>query len=307
MPQPLIEQPAGFLAIDKAAGWTSHDVVAKVRRLTGVRRVGHAGTLDPFATGLLIVAIGKATRLIRFAQDTAKTYLTTLRLGLETDTLDPEGRVAASRNVETWPSSETISAAIGRYVGTIRQTPPAHSAVHIDGKRAYEFARAGESVDIPAREVTIHSIALSCYAPPLIDLAIGCSTGTYVRSLARDIGRDLDTYAYCHSLRRTRSGLFDLSQALTIEELEKQLRLEKWSDVALPADIAVRSFPRIDLTAEQTERWYHGQSLSGLPGTVAAIADSPVRVYGAGGSFAGVGQVDQKRTMRPMLVYVLDG
>ena len=158
-----------------------------------------------------------------------------------------------------------------------RRTPRSH----IDGKRAYELARAGAKVDMPEREVTIYSIEVSRYAPPLVDLEITCSTGTYIRSLARDIGRDLETFAYCHSLRRICSGSFDLDQAVTIEELEDRMKRELWSEIALPADVTVQSFPRIELTSNQMERWYHGQSLPGFSGAGVAETEGSVRIYGA--------------------------
>lgn len=307
MSPPQTDPPVGFLAIDKPAGWTSHDIVAKVRRLSGVRRVGHAGTLDPFATGLLVVAVGQATRLLQYAQNTTKEYRATLRLGLETDTLDPEGKVTEKMSSAAWPDDAEIAAVVAGFSGTLQQVPPSHSAVHVQGRRAYELARAGEAVNIPSREVTIHSIAVTQYAPPFIDIAVSCSTGTYIRSLARDIGLALKTYAYCHSLRRTRSGAFDVDDAFTIGMLEAGSLRENWPEYSLPADMVVQSFERIVLSERQSAGWYHGQSLVGFAGgSFEGTEPPPVRVYDATGRFAGLGFVDEGVGLRPTLVFVTD-
>jgi tRNA pseudouridine55 synthase len=295
----------GFLAIDKPVGWTSHDVVAKVRKLSGVRRVGHAGTLDPFATGLLVVGVGTATRLIQYVQDSVKTYRATLKLGEETDTFDPEGDIVARSAISVWPSLETIEQAISEYSGEIDQIPPAHSAIHIQGKRAYELARAGEHFDIPSRRVTIHALDVVRYEPPALEIAVSCSSGTYIRSLARDIGRDLGTYAYCQALRRTAIGSFDVDDAIDIADMRPESFCERWRTMSLPSDVAVQQFERISLSEAQTTAWYHGQSLGDAVATSQGDLN-PARVYASDGSFAGLGRFEAERGFRPVLVYNTD-
>ncbi|MEZ4572383.1 MAG: tRNA pseudouridine(55) synthase TruB [Thermomicrobiales bacterium] len=193
MPRSRDSDLHGFVVVDKAAGWSSHDAVARVRKLIGVRRVGHAGTLDPFATGVLVLGVGKATRLLQYIQGSTKVYQATIRLGEETDTLDPEGVIVSRKDVSAWPSADQVARVIERFIGTIQQVPPAHSAIHIEGKRAYDLARAGQEFDLPTRTVTIDGITIRGYDPPRLDLEIVCHTGTYIRSLARDIGRELQT------------------------------------------------------------------------------------------------------------------
>ncbi len=306
MPRRRASDLAGFLAIDKPAGWTSHDVVARVRSLSGIRRVGHAGTLDPFATGLLIVGVGRATRLIQYVQNTAKTYETTLRLGAETDTHDTEGTVTSTADINAWPSRDAVVAVLAGFTGEIDQIPPAHSAVHVDGKRAYERARAGEAFDLPTRAVTIHELAIAHYTPPDLGLRVRCSTGTYIRSLARDIGRALGTYAYCEVLRRTASGSFEVSDAVELDQLTRDNFRELWPALARPPDAAVMEFDPISLTERQTTAWYHGQSLRDGLSAPPAATNTPVRVYAASGNFAGLGRFETENELRPVLVFHAD-
>ncbi|CAN5478359.1 tRNA pseudouridine(55) synthase TruB [soil metagenome] len=278
-------------------------MVARVRKLTGVRKVGHAGTLDPFATGLLVVGVGKATRMIQYVQRTTKVYQASLKLGEETDTLDLEGSVAFRCENPVWPSRQDVETAIAESVGTIDQVPPAHSAIHIDGKRAYERARAGEQVDIPTRTVVIHSISVDSYNAPSLDLTVTCETGTYIRSLARDIGRRLGVYAYCTALRRVAVGAFHIDDAVELEGLTGDDFRDRWTEVAIPPDVAVEGFKAIMLTEDQTTAWYHGQSLPEAPGTPGGDSDTLVRVYSASGGFAGLGTYDGARGLRPVLVF----
>lgn len=294
----------GFLAVDKPAGWTSHDVVARIRRLTGVRRAGHAGTLDPFATGVLVVGVGKATRLIQYVQQTAKRYVALVELGQETDTLDPEGQVVHHRDVERWPTLEEVRQVLDGFIGEIEQVPPAHSAIRIQGKRAYERARAGEAVEIPARGVTIHAIDILRYEPPDLEIDVRCGSGTYLRSLARDIGRELGTYGYCQALRRTEVGSFTLATCHTLDELERAPLRERWAEIALPPDHAVAHLPAIELSEAQTTAWYHGQLIREIRGEQAQA--TLARAYAATGDFAGLGEFDPAGGFRPVLVFTRD-
>ena len=211
----------GLLVVDKPAGVTSHDVVARVRRLSGARRVGHGGTLDPFATGVLPIAIGRATRVLQYVQNADKSYEVGVLLGAETSTGDTEGAITAERAVgdADWPSEEAFKAALTAFVGEIEQTPPAYSAIKIDGQPLYRRARAGEDVHVPTRDVRIDRIDVIAFTPPHVELSVACGKGVYIRALVRDIGRALGVYAYCAELRRTQTGPFDLTQAHSLESL----------------------------------------------------------------------------------------
>ena len=296
----------GFLAIDKPSGWTSHDVVGRLRRLTGVRRIGHAGTLDPFATGLLVAGVGKATRLIQYVQRASKRYDALIKLGESTDTADVEGAIVASMNPAEWPALDRVEQVLCRFVGCIEQIPPAYSAVHVDGRRAYDLARAGEDVELPARRVTIHAIDIEAYDPPWLRLTVHCGTGVYIRSLARDLGESLSTHGYCHALRRTAIGSISVGEATTLDDLTAQDVQKRWAELALPPDFAVAGWTALHLSADQTAAWYHGQSLRMGQTAGSVAAESRRRVYAADGEFAGLGNVDETGSLRPTLVYRID-
>lgn len=211
---------AGFLVIDKPAGWTSHDVVARVRSIVG-GKVGHAGTLDPMATGLLIVGLGKATRLLRFVQGREKEYEARAVFGVATDSLDADGAVLHRAPMPV--SEDDVAAAMKRFVGTSLQVPPMVSARKVDGRRLYEIARRGDEVERDARPVTIRELELTDFAPsdyPEIGFRVICSSGTYVRTLADDIAAALGGRAHLIGLRRTRNGAVSIDQAVTIELIE---------------------------------------------------------------------------------------
>jgi tRNA pseudouridine55 synthase len=210
----------GALLVDKPAGVTSHDVVAIARRALGTRSVGHTGTLDPFATGLLVLLIGKATRLARFLDGFEKVYTATVRLGQGSDTDDGTGELTALSAIGYPLSEDRIRSALTEFVGTQLQMPPAFSAKKVDGQRAYARARKGEEVVLKQVEVTIHSLELLKYEWPDVELRASVSTGTYIRSLARDLGKKLGTEAHCAALRRERIGAFDVRNARTLEELQ---------------------------------------------------------------------------------------
>ncbi|HET6485918.1 MAG TPA: tRNA pseudouridine(55) synthase TruB [Spirochaetia bacterium] len=201
----------GIVLLDKPAGLTSFQCLDRIKRALGTRRVGHAGTLDRFAEGLLIALTGTMTRLCPFASEMDKEYVAEVTFGRGTDTLDPEGATTAEGRV---PDAGEIAEALGRFRGPILQSPPAYSAVHIDGQRAYQAARKGQTVVLAARPVTVHALELSGFTPPRAVLRIVCSKGTYVRSLARDIAEVIGTCAYVSRLRRTRSGGFLVGQAV---------------------------------------------------------------------------------------------
>jgi tRNA pseudouridine55 synthase len=262
--------------VDKPADWTSHDVVAKVRRLAGTRRVGHAGTLDPMATGVLVVGVNKATRLLGHLALTEKGYDATIRLGQSTNTDDAEGEITASASAAA-VTDEDLRAGIGKLTGLIQQVPPQVSAIKVDGKRAYKSARAGEQVELAARPVTVPVFTVSEVRRhgDLIDIdaSITCSSGTYIRALARDLGASLGSAGHLTALRRTRVGPYDLSMARTIEQLTEEC-------VVLPIGEAVAAaFPRRDVTQDEVRTVSHGGRLP-----AAGLGPGPVGVYAPDGT-----------------------
>jgi tRNA pseudouridine55 synthase len=235
---------SGLVVVDKAAGMTSHDVVAKVRRLAGTRKVGHAGTLDPMATGVLLLGVNRATRLLGHLMLTEKAYDATVRLGAGTSTDDAEGELGERLSTELLTEDDVRSAA-GAFVGDIEQVPSAVSAIKIDGERAYKRVRAGEDVVIPARQVTVHELLVTDVrrdGPWLdVDLSVRCSSGTYIRAIARDLGDALGVGGHLTALRRTAVGPFALADAHTLDELADDFALLDISEVAR------RCFPSVDL------------------------------------------------------------
>jgi tRNA pseudouridine55 synthase len=220
------------LLVDKPAGPTSHDVVARARRVFGIRAVGHAGTLDPFATGLLVLVLGPATRLARFVEGEPKTYLATARLGVRTATDDPTGEVVARVEPAAWPSQDAVEQALERLAGTQQQRPPAYSAKLVGGQRSYRLARKGADVALEPVEVTVHRIGLTDYQPPLVSFRATVSSGTYVRALGRDLGTALGTGAHLTALRREAIGAFQVTQAVTLDGLEAGTLIPPESRVA---------------------------------------------------------------------------
>jgi tRNA pseudouridine55 synthase len=210
-------RPEGLLLVDKPAGMTSHDVVQIVRRAYGEKSIGHLGTLDPFATGLLILLLGRSTRLATFIDTEPKIYEATIRFGAETDTDDCTGTVVREANL---PASGDIDAALPALTGKIMQTPPAYSAKSVDGVRAYDAARQGTALELAPVEVDILEWKLHRYRENDLDVSITCGTGTYIRALARDLGRATGSAAHLVSLRRTRAGVFDVSDAVTLQQVQ---------------------------------------------------------------------------------------
>jgi len=291
----------GLIIVDKPPFLTSHDIVSRIRRLTGIKRVGHAGTLDPFATGVVVVAVGKATRLLQFVQDTDKHYLAHVVLGAETDSADVDGSVVARIEPGTWPDRSSVRRVLDTFSGHVEQVPPVYSAIKVGGQKLYERARAGLDVVAPTRTVAISSIEIDEYDPPDLVLSIQCGKGTYVRSIARDIGAKLGTHGYCHGLRRVRSGRFAIDQAWTLDELFELDPVEHWHRVSLHPDFAVHDLRAVVLSRKQTVAWYHGQSFVLEPS--ASNRPEVVRIYSMDGHFAGIGQIDQAGEVRPKLVF----
>ena len=239
--------------MDKPAGPTSHDVVARVRRVFGIRAVGHAGTLDPFATGLLVLVLGAATRLARFVEAEPKTYLATARLGVRTATDDATGEVVERTEPAAWPPVAAVERELERFVGTQPQRPPAYSAKLVGGQRSYRLARKGADVALEPVEVTVHRIGLTDYRPPLVSFRATVSSGTYVRALGRDLGTALGTGAHLTALRREAIGGFHVAQAVPLDRLE--------SGALIPPESLVARLAQVELRDDETVAVSHGRAV----------------------------------------------
>lgn len=271
--------------IDKPTGWTAHDVVARVRRLTGERHVGHAGTLDPAATGVLPVCVGEATKVVEYLSARGKTYLAAVLLGTTTETDDLDGWVRDERDA-SHISLEMMRERLPQFTGTIAQIPPAYSAIHIGGKRAYALARAGQVVDVPARRVTVHRIALVAWSPPVAWLVVDCGAGTYIRALARDLGNLLGCGGTLAQLVRLRSGPFRLCEAWSLDALAALPDLRAaWPQVAVHPDAALADWPALLLDDATARDWAQGKAIA----DGAALRAVNVRAYDAAGNWRGVG------------------
>lgn len=253
--------------MDKPAGVTSHDVVARLRRVLGTRAVGHTGTLDPFATGLLVALVGRATRLARFVEGQSKTYRATLRLGVRTDTDDLTGAPAGGTVPERWPEEAEVRSALEAMVGPQQQRPPAFSAKHVDGQRSHRLARRGVEVELEPVEVTVHALALLAWHAPDAEFRVTVSSGTYVRALARDVGEKLGLGAHLVALRRESIGALSVSDALPLDAID--------GPAALRPPLAVLGhLPRVALDDAARAHVAHGRVIPrpyGVDGTVALV------------------------------------
>ena len=263
----------GVLLLDKPLGLTSNSALQKARRLYNAAKAGHTGTLDPLATGLLPLCFGEATKFAGELLDADKAYAATIRLGVTTDTADAEGRVLNTRPVDVTP--QQLAAVLLRFNGEIMQVPPMHSALKRDGKPLYEYARQGIELALEPRRVTIHAIRVHDFSGDQVSLSVDCSKGTYIRTLAEDIGAALGCGAHLAALRRTRIGRLTLEQSVTLPELEAGTA-EQRTDLLLPADALLDALPRADLSASDVVRLGHGQAVrwNGLVGRW--------RAYGSG-------------------------
>ncbi len=285
----MSSQDSGVLNIDKPQGMTSHDVVARVRRITGIRRVGHAGTLDPLATGVLLVCVGAATRIVEYLQAGRKVYETTVRLGQETDTYDAEGEIIAEAPVPDF-SIETLARALDAFRGEIEQTPPAYSAIKRNGLPLYKLARAGKVVQVPKRRVVIDDIAILSWRNPHLQLRITCSPGTYIRAIAHDLGRALGVGGHVQSLRRIASGSWRAEDAVTLEALAAAG--SEWPRYLHGLRGALSMLPPVVLPAEQAYRFALGQRVP-LPDDSSPPPGQDLRVLGPGEKFIGVGRIKE--------------
>ncbi len=246
----------GFLNIAKPPACTSHDVVNAVRRLVGQRRVGHAGTLDPLATGVLVLGIGHGTRLIEYLAATRKTYRAGIVLGRTTTTDDSAGELLSERPVDV--DTAAVPAALPQFTGTIEQVPPAFAAIHVQGTRAYVRARRGETVSLEPRQVTIHRLEILDLQLPRLSLEVECSTGTYIRALARDLGETLGCGAHLESLTRTQVGAFSLQDAIPLGQLADRAADRGWDELLLPLDWPLRHWTARHLSDEEASQVLNG-------------------------------------------------
>ncbi|HEX7354941.1 MAG TPA: tRNA pseudouridine(55) synthase TruB [Mycobacteriales bacterium] len=286
--------PDGLLVVDKPAGWTSHDVVARVRRLAATRRVGHGGTLDPMATGVLVVGLGRATKLLGHLAAHDKDYVAHITVGVTTTTDDAEGEVVA-RTDAAWTEGG-VRAAMAGLTGKISQVPPAYSAIKVAGRRAYARARAGEDVALVPRMVTVSRFDLLAVDGPVLHAEVTCSSGTYVRALARDLGAALGTGAHLSGLRRTRVGAYGLDQAHPLTALEAAAVLP----LVPLADAVAAAFPRRDVTAEEATGLAHGRPLP------ASAERGPVGVFAPDGTVVAL-VADRDGLARPLAVFTPAG
>lgn len=275
--------PEGIVLVDKPKGITSHDAVDAVRRALRTRKVGHAGTLDPMATGLLVMGVGRATRLLRFLSGLEKEYEGRARLGVETDTLDAEGEVVRESPVEA--DEAALREAMAALTGDIEQHPPAYSAVRVRGERLYRAARRGEAVEAPSRRVRVDAFELERYESPDLDFRVVCSAGTYIRALVADLGASLGCGAHLTRLVRTRIGPYRRAEAAPPDAVDAPLMIER----------AVIHLPRVDLEEEEARAARHGRPLgpSGHEG--------PHAVFGPDGRLIGVWE-DEGPRARPLVV-----
>ncbi len=290
----------GVLNINKPSGMTSHDVVQAVRRITGEKRVGHTGTLDPMATGVLVLCAGKATRIARYLEAGEKEYKAVMRLGVTTDTLDAEGRVLETRSYSP-PERSQLLHALKNFTGAIMQRPPAYSAIKVKGVASYKLARRGKSEPIEPRQVTIYGIDLTAYEDPLVSLTVKCSKGVYIRTLCADLGDALGTGAHLTSLVRTRSGRFDIDHAVTLEGLADSAAAGTLGRVLLPLDEALADFPAVTLDETDAVKIMHGNRVP-WQGDMTVVSSSPVRLYGPSGRFLALAR-SEKGEIRPEIVF----
>lgn len=271
----------GIVIVDKPQGWTSQDVTARLRRVFGTRRIGHGGTLDPMATGVLLVFVGRATRGVEFFEHAEKAYEATLQLGITTDTEDTSGNILERRDVSV--TQEQFLDCLSRFRGTIRQIPPMYSALKINGQKLCDLARKGKEVERPSREIQIFQLDCLEFSGNTARLYIHCSKGTYIRTLCKDIGAALGCGGCMAELRRVSAGEYQISEAVTLDAL---LNAEDPAQYLRPIDTMFRQYPAVTLTPNQEKRCRNGNAFSIVQ------PDGICRVYGADGEFLALSRID---------------
>jgi tRNA pseudouridine55 synthase len=298
--------PAGILNVNKPPGPTSFDVIRLVRRGTDVRKAGHAGTLDPMAKGVLLVLLGQAVRISEYLMDLPKIYRATVRLGISTDTYDAEGTPTRTDEVVD-VSRVDMETALEAFVGEIEQTPPAYSAVKIGGRPAHRLARKGSPVTLASRPARIDRIEILHFEPPDVEIEVECGKGTYIRSLAHDLGQGLGCGAHLAALERTRVGPFSVETAKSVEELERAFESDEWREMLLPMDCGLTHLPAITLHIEDEKDIRHGQAvridedrLAGVP----RAAGGQYRAYAEDGGLVGIIRYESETDLwRPRKVF----
>lgn len=290
----------GILNIHKATGMTSHDVVARVRRLLKQKRVGHAGTLDPAASGVLPICVGQGTRVAEYLSESGKEYRATLVFGVETETYDAEGQITRTASTDTLNQNE-IEQALEQFLGPQMQIPPRYSAIKVQGQAAYQRARAGQEVTLAARPVEFFRLEIVGWQKPVLTLDVACSKGTYIRSLAYDLGRAVGCGAHLGGLVRVRSGPFSLEESITLEELAAACEQGECARYVQPADRALEHYPALHLCAEDELRVRHGNTFTY---EIPEQAKSLARVYNAQGDFIAIAKWESaKQQWQPTKVF----
>ncbi|MCH6555012.1 MAG: tRNA pseudouridine(55) synthase TruB [Chloroflexi bacterium] len=300
--------PRGILNVDKPEGITSFQVVARVRKLSAVKKVGHAGTLDPLATGVLLVCLSHATRVSEYLMELPKTYRGSVRLGVATDTFDATGATAFEGDAGAVDETK-LKAALEVLERREEQTPPSYSAIKVRGTPAYRLARAGRPVSLRPRKANIERIDLLSFEPPLVELEIRCGKGTYIRTLADDLGRLLGCGAHLAALRRTAVGLFHVDDAFSINRLETAFKDESWQELLLPLDYGLGHFPAVYLEMEAEKDIRHGCALEMDSPPFQRLQDAQdgqrCRAYAEDGSFVGILRYDgESHRWKPQKVFI---
>ena len=292
----------GIFNINKPTGMTSHDVVAIIRKHLKQKRVGHAGTLDPLASGVLPVCVGQATRVAEYLSESGKAYQAGIQFGTATDTYDAEGTIAATASTAGL-TLNIIEETIEQFRGPQMQYPPLYSAIKIEGQPAYKRARAGEAIVLEPRPIVIYALEILAWIPPRLTLAVECSKGTYIRSLAHDLGIQIGCYAYLESLIRTRSGPFTLADSITLEQFSDAVETNTIQDYSFPFDKALEQYPAIKLDTETEERAKHGTTFNYAVANNAGIA----RVYNSNGAFIAIAEWNEEQQgWKPKKVFASD-
>ena len=284
---------SGVVLLDKPLGLSSNQAMQRVKHLYQAEKAGHTGSLDPLATGLLPICLGEATKFANFLLDADKSYLATVKLGITTTSADAEGEVIAQKPVDV--TLQQVESVLHQFIGDIEQTPPIYSALKVDGKPLYAYARAGQEVEIKSRYVSIHQIHLEHFEADELVFTVTCSKGTYIRTLAQDIGAKLGCGAHLKGLRRLTSGTFDLQDALPLEVLS-ELSLEELDAKLLPIDIKIQHLPKLTLNVEQTDIIQHGQAIKP---NQEIISNEFIRLYDMSGEFIGLAQKQADGKLHP--------
>jgi len=290
----------GVLNINKPSGMTSHDVVGRVRRILQEKRIGHTGTLDPLATGVLVLCAGKATRIAQYLEAGEKEYKAIMRLGVSTDTLDAEGQVTATKSY-TPPGRQQIIDVMKEFTGSIMQRPPAYSAVKVAGVPSYRLAREGKAEPLKPRPITIFSIDLTAYEDPLVSLTVRCSKGVYIRTLCAEIGDALGMGAHLSGLERSRSGRFGIDCSITLEQLQTMMMDGTIEKAFTTIDDALVAFPSVPISETESARVMHGSAIT-CPPSIANLNSERVRLHSPAGRLLGLARI-VSGVLKPDLVF----